>query len=551
MMWQRVQAVRAVLPIWALACCLCSAHAAPPTVPPRADEWAYRVQPGDTLIGLQTRLLRPGARWQSLQKLNRVANPLRLRPGSVLRIPLALLREEPASAEVLHSHGEVWLERPGSPRQPLVAATALVAGDVLLTGPQSSLSLRYADGSRSLLGPNSRVLLERLARLGASGAFDTRLRLDSGAVDTRVAPAPAGQPAPRFELRTPVVNLGVRGTEFRARTDGSVAQAEVLQGRVAAGPQAVPPGFGVAASPAGVSPPVPLLAAPELSDVPERVDRVPLQFALGRVSGAVRYRAQIYDTQPVQSLLLDGLFEQALAAWIDSPADGRYELRVRGANADGIEGHDARRAFTIKARPEPPILLRPRSGERFNSDQVTLAWSRNPQAASYKLQLSTRADFSPLLLQREGLSDSEVRLAVPLGTLYWRLAAVLADGDTGPWGDALSFERFEDPPLPPAPAALPPQPAADGLLLSWSASPLTGASYQVQVARDPAFTERVLDQKTVKAEVLLPKPEPGAYHVRVRTIGADGRAGTYGSTQVVEVPRSWWWLWLLPLLLLL
>ena len=80
---------------------------------------------------------------------------------------------------------------------------------------------------------------------------------------------------------------------------------------------------------------------------------------------------------------------------------------------------------------------------------------------------------------------------------------------------------------------------------------MSGASYQLQVARDAAFTDTVLDLKTERTEALFPRPEPGTYHVRVRTLAADGRPGAYGSAQLIEVPRSWWWLWLLPLLLLL
>jgi hypothetical protein len=37
----------------------------------------------------------------------------------------------------------------------------------------------------------------------------------------------------------------------------------------------------------------------------------------------------------------------------------------------------------------------------------------------------------------------------------------------------------------------------------------------------------------------------------VRTLTPDGRAGSYGVPQVVEVPGGYGWLWFLPLLLLL
>ena len=86
---------------------------------PADDHWIYLIERGDTLIGLHARLMRPEADWRVVQRLNRIADPHRLQPGSALRIPLALLREEAASAEVLHVHGEVWSERAGAERQPL------------------------------------------------------------------------------------------------------------------------------------------------------------------------------------------------------------------------------------------------------------------------------------------------------------------------------------------------------------------------------------------------------------------------------------------------
>lgn len=537
------------------------AAAQPKAVPPQQkaqaavqDEWSYRVERGDTLIGLHARLLKPEADWRAVQRLNRIADPTRLQPGSTLRIPVAMLREETANAEVLHVYGEVWIERGGAARQPLATATMLLAGDTVSTGAQSSVSLRFADGSRTQLGPQGRLVLDRHVRLGASGSVETRLRLEAGPTETQVTPAVAPRPPPRFELRTPVVNLGVRGTEFRSRVEGARTVAEVTQGRVAAGSQALDAGFGTVATAAGVAPPRALLAAPDLGAVPERIERMPLSVKLPAAAGAVRYRAQVYDTAEVPKLLLEGVFDQPLAAWADDLPDGRYELRVRAGDADGIEGHMARRAFTLKARPEPPFLLRPRAGEKTTDEQVTLAWARNPQAARYRLQVAPSADFATPSIARDDLAETELRVALPLGTHHWRVASVRADGDQGPWGDARALERVAQPPPPPPPSAPGSQSSKagdEGLAVNWAAAPLPGATYQVQIARDEAFSQIVLDERTPRTEALLAKPDAGMYYVRVRTIGADGRAGGFGSAQQVEVPgSSLWWLWLLPLLLL-
>ena len=65
------------------------------------------VRDGDTLIGLSDRYLAKPADWPRLQRLNRVADPKRLQPGSTIRIPVAWLREEVDRAEVLSVAGNV------------------------------------------------------------------------------------------------------------------------------------------------------------------------------------------------------------------------------------------------------------------------------------------------------------------------------------------------------------------------------------------------------------------------------------------------------------
>ena len=86
------------------------------TVARAADDttWDVPVQRGDTLIGITARLLAPGSDWRVLQRVNRVRDPRRLPIGRVLHIPVALLREQAETAEVLHAHGDVQVERAGS-----------------------------------------------------------------------------------------------------------------------------------------------------------------------------------------------------------------------------------------------------------------------------------------------------------------------------------------------------------------------------------------------------------------------------------------------------
>jgi hypothetical protein len=74
-----------------------------------AQDWNYRVRPGDTLWDLGGLYLKPSVPWQQLQQHNRIANPYQLPPGQLLRFPISWLRTEPAPARVLSVRGKVGL----------------------------------------------------------------------------------------------------------------------------------------------------------------------------------------------------------------------------------------------------------------------------------------------------------------------------------------------------------------------------------------------------------------------------------------------------------
>lgn len=519
---------------------------------PQATIVDVRVQRGDTLVAL----LRDGADWTSVQRANRIADPKRLQPGSILRIPAALLREQPTVAEVVHAYGQVSVMRASTASPlPLAAGDSVAAGDVVRTGAQSSATLRFSDGARVLVRPDSELKVERLAqsRAGAS----TTLRLHHGSADSTVPPAEGTAPR-RYEMRTPQANLGVRGTEFRTSADGTTTRVEVLEGRVGArrdgavrttAESLVAAGFGAvsAADASGMAAPRALPDAPVLAGLPERIERLPLRLPW-QADAANRVRAQVFSTETPPRLLLDGAFDAAPARWTEDLPDGRYELRVRSIAPDGLEGRDTRAAFVLDARPEPPFIAAPAADSRTIDESVRLAWTRNAGAARVRLQVADTPDFAAPRIDRNDLDATELRVALPLGTHHWRVASIAPDGEQGPFSDAQRFARIAPPPAPP-----PAQPQADaqGLLLRWPGAAPSGTRWQVQVAREPGFAQPLVDATVAEPQWLLRDPAAGDWFLRVRTIDADGFIGPFGETQRIEVPRSpWWWL-LVPAMLLL
>lgn len=525
------------------------------------DAWSYRIVQGDTLIGISDEYLaRPGD-WPRLQRLNRISDPLRLVPGSEVRIPTDWLRQTATVAEAVFVRGEVTVQR--SPSEPAVAVQTggtLRAGDVVRTAAESSLTLRFADGSRLLVVPDSQVAIVELLVVGRAARPSLKVRLERGSADAQVVPRPARDT--RFEIRTPAVNLGVRGTEFRARVDPNpaVTRAEVLVGSVRAdgsGPErggqrgkgvAVDAGLGIVAE-AGKPIPAPqrLIGAPDLSGLAPLLERVPLRLSWPALPGARGYRAQVYAADSADQLLLDGVFAEASARWADLP-DGRYRLRARAIDAQSLEGLDASATFVLNARPEPPFISAPRNGGTAYGAGAELRWARSTAAARYRLQVAAEPAFTSPLLDSDDLTEPTRSVSLPPGTYHWRVASMAADGDLGPFGDAQSYTQK---PEPPSPALEPPEPGADGLMFRWQA-PAPGQKVRFQVATDSGFGHLVLDETTDAAQTVLKDPAPGTYYLRARTIEADGFEGPFGAAQQVEVPRSPWW-WLVPggLLLLL
>ena len=527
---------------------LCALAQQPAPTPERV--WTYRVVPGDDLFTLAKSFLGPKANWRKLQSYNEVADPLRLAPGRELRIPIGWLHVTAAMATVDFIAGRARRQSPSGELTDLALGDAIRTGDLLLTDDGANLTLKLTDASRVLVAGGSRVQMEELISFGRSGVIGTKLNVEKGEVDSRVNPK--GTPGTRYDVRSPVLNLGVRGTEFRVRVADGETVTEVTEGRVAAAPggrgpeKPIAAGFGlVAGHAAATSKVLPLPAAPGLGTLPTVYERIPLRFSWPALPGAVGYRAQVLAEDDLDRRLLDGVFEQPAAQWADLP-DGRYQLQVRARSAEGLEGRDGRLVFTLKARPEPPFTATPRDEGRVYGERVEFSWTGVPAALRYRLQVATDARFETPLLDRDDITDTRFSLPLQPGRYHWRLRSIAKGDDAGPASDGVSFELRA---VPPPPAVDAPKEEDGRTVIRWRARSGDDA-YDVQVARDAAFTQLVLERREDLPELTLEKLPAGTYYLRVRTIESDGFVGAYGSAQQFKLPYSLWW-WLAPAGLLL
>ena len=531
------------------------------TLSARADEprlFTHIAQNGDTLIKLAKRYLVDQNDWQIFTKFNTIAEPRRLVVGSKIKIPVSAMRVETAAVEIIATQGSVESSAGAVER-----GSKVKEGDKLSTGDGGFVTIKLADGSTLTVQPKSSVRVETARQfVNSGGVTDTVVRLDSGRVETNVVKQK--NPGGRYEIRTPTSNMGVRGTIFRVGADdsGLRGQSEVVDGLVvvtSASPksaainatsdatsvaQGLPlrTGFGtfVVAGKAP-SPPIALLPAPDVTSLPKQIETPDPKFTFPAVTAALSYRAQIAVDAAFTNLIANASSLTPNMAFVNLP-DGALFLRVRGVDVNALEGKDAAHAFSIKARPLPPLLTEPRDNARSSSGRVKLAWLASTEAVAYRVQIAGDATFANPIVDEKVASLFSLSPALTLkpANYFWRAASVNAKGNTGPWSRTAGFVVVtEAPDL---------NMSSGGGSRSIEIVGSAAASHQVQIARDERFINIASDRVITGNRFELGELPVNAYYIRVRTVVGTEKpneqpSGTWSVPRLLEIyplGRSWW-----------
>ncbi|MCP5266156.1 MAG: FecR domain-containing protein [Burkholderiaceae bacterium] len=129
---------------------------------------------------------------------------------------LALLVGEHArsaspAAEVLAAQGDSRLLRPGSIKSPIRPGTRVISGDVLKTGPDGSIQLRFADGAAISLGASTEFRVEEYRfEPKRQRAFFELVRGFARTVSGMIGKKRHED----FRLKTATAVMGIRGTDF-------------------------------------------------------------------------------------------------------------------------------------------------------------------------------------------------------------------------------------------------------------------------------------------------------------------------------------------------
>ncbi|MEZ5738443.1 MAG: FecR domain-containing protein [Burkholderiaceae bacterium] len=508
----------------------------PPALAPEAFEIAYRIMPGDTLLGISRKYLRDDVPWQHLRAINLLSNADVLKPGDSLRIPVRWLRRETAVARVISTAGDA-----SSAAGALRPQGELVEGDQIRTGTTGVAVIQLPDGTRMQIAPESQVRIERLRRAPIGMPLDAELDVGQGEVRLTSPDKPAaaqGNSGRRIEVRTPKATAAVRGTDFRVSAESERATSSVLTGIVdwrgrAAGPaRALSGGFGSCADASGqTTEPEALLPGPALSlpDRPLRTATATLRFA--PVPGAAAYRVILSGDEKATSEVTQQLTDTPTAV-LTSQRDGPYFLTVRPISRNGVEGFDSRGQLAFAARPFAPDLRQPPDGERSIGGAVRLQWTPVAGVAGYRVQVAADRGFAEPILSRD-VTETRFEFigqepARPRG-YFWRVLSLADDGHAGPPSPVWQFtEQVQGPVV---------DVRSDGEVvdMNWSALSST-REYRVRIEPRSAGATQAMDKAVPATEVKLDDLAPGVYETTAAARFDPGVESLPGPQKRFEVP---------------
>lgn len=311
---------------------------------------------GESIWTVSRAYLAQPERWRELQRYNGVRRDRIMPPGTAVRVPVRWLKRIELTVEVLRVSGNAQWSRPGAGgTQTLSTGARLRHGDRVYTETQSYVTLRLPEGSIVQISQGSELELRAEQYLGTD-ITEVSFQVERGRVETQVTPR--ATPSSQFEIRTPAAQLGVRGTRFRVAlsADRKRSTVEVEEGMVAArnhtlqtaGTVDLQAGFGTIVNEGQAPlPPVPLLPAADLRGAVGLELGTEIEQTFEAVAGAAAYRVQLASDAGFQQVLTESLSPAPRYRYSMLPA-GRYHLRVRAVDVNGIEGLDSRISFTVR-----------------------------------------------------------------------------------------------------------------------------------------------------------------------------------------------------------
>lgn len=135
------------------------------------------------------------------------------------------------------------------------------------------------------------------------------------------------------------------------------------------------------------------------------------------------------------------------------PGPGRYNVRVQARDEENNPISDFSNIQQILYSNRPPLVA-PKLIEPFNNASIFLQtaaepfiwleWNKVPGASAYRVEVSSKSDFSELILSKIVTSNRYlVKDRMPLGKLYWRVRAeTKEDLEISAWAPQSEFTLY-------------------------------------------------------------------------------------------------------------
>lgn len=478
-------------------------------------EWVYVVVEGDNLWDLSEKYLKKVSYYKQLQQLNEIKRPKRLKPGSLIRVPMDWLSIVPATATISSYLGKSKLIRDGNSLD-VKLGTALKLGDALKVGDKASVTVTFADGSETTIFSLSTLFFDYLSAFGQTGMVDTRIRLGQGKLETRAAKAKGA--GSRLDISTVSAISSVRGTIFRVASDAASDRAtvEVVEGTVAVTgndvSQAVHAGFATQVLPEKApSKPVELLSAPVFINPLRVIENDTDKLSWQPVNGAIKYQIQLSDNQRFSRILWESQTQNP-SVTLPVKQDNHYFVRVSAIDSNDIEGWSSSHQYTLNLQPYAPQV------QPYSTTENRISWQANQGASRFQLQISVDSSFDKMMVNTQTSNTSYSIESLNYGEYYWRVAQLDEQG-RGPFSTVSNFSY--------KPVLSVPQWQYEytdkQALISW----LSARQDQVviiEIAADKYFTQQVKQYRSTEKQLAVPLFENGETYVRLRRETIDGNA---------------------------
>lgn len=495
-----------------------------------AAMWRYTVRPGDNLITLGKKHLINPDDWKTVQRLNNIKNPYRMHAGKSLRVPLELVKQKPAEAEVILVSGQAKLQKSAKDFVPLQTGQKLGPGARITTKEQSKVVIKFADGTTTELASNSTLQLDTMSLYSGGSMVDTTLRLQKGQLETHANPN--HQKGNRIQVITPTAIAAVRGTKFRVTSEGEVTTQETLDGSVSLAAQgndiAVDKGFGSKAE-QGKSPipPVVLLAAADTRGLKKQYHSLPITFDMPDMQGAAAWAGKVASDAELNQLIAEAETQSKQLSFTDVP-DGDYYLSVRAKDENGIAGYDAQHQFTLNARPLQPVTVSPIVEGVVREPRPALQWNQVAEAQMYAVEIATDAAFENIYEAKQVTTTRhQIDKELTPGSYYWRVAGI-AKNEQGviDQGPAIKVSQFTYKALPPKPdvSQLTVNIARNRAMVS-TVSPVEGMTYQASLDNEFNDQGEVWKGSGLGGQFDFLLREYGKQTLKIQHIDSDGTAG--------------------------